>query len=464
MATLRFCGATGTVTGSRFLLEHNGFRVLVDCGMFQGLKELRLRNWSPPPFAADELDLVVLTHAHLDHTGYFPRLTLLGYSGTVLATSATCDLCGILWPDSGYLQEEDARFANRKGFAKHRPALPLYTEQDARSALGHLRPAPFGSWFQIHEDIELRFLPAGHILGAACVEVRLATDGGGTKTVLFSGDLGRPHQPILPDPHPLPACDVLLLESTYGNRDHPKEDPKDRLCRIILETTGKGGTLLIPAFAVGRTTQLLYLLRELQREQRLPTDIPIHVDSPMAIHAIRTLMQHQEAHDHEMRCLVANGDDPLGLRHVELDATVEQSKALNDLRYPAIIISASGMATGGRVLHHLAYRLGDHRTTVLFVGYQAAGTRGRRLQEGAEEIRIHGHDVKVRARIETLDGLSAHADRGEILTWLEAAERPPGRVFLVHGEPEAADALATTIRERTGRTVDVPKYLDRIEI
>jgi len=461
---LTFCGATGTVTGSRFLLEHNGFKLLVDCGMFQGLKELRLRNWSAPPFAPEQIDLVVLTHAHLDHTGYFPRLALLGYAGKVLATSATSDLCGILWPDSGYLQEEDARYANRKGYAKHRPALPLYTEADARSALGHLRPAPFGKWCRVHDDIELRFLPAGHILGAAFVEVRLDMGGGASKTILFSGDLGRPNQPILPDPTPLPACDILLLESTYGNRDHPPEDPKDRLAELIRETTEQGGTLVVPSFAVGRTTQLLYLLRELQREGRLPADLPIHVDSPMAIHAIRTLMQHDEAHDEEMRWLVANRGDPLGLRHVVLNATVEQSKALNELSSPAIIISASGMATGGRVLHHLAYRLRDPRTTVLFVGYQAAGTRGRRLQEGASEIRIHGRDVRVRARVETLDGLSAHADRGEIMSWLGAAESPPGRVFLVHGEPEAAEALAARIREETALAADVPRYLEKVEV
>ena len=464
MATLTFCGATGTVTGSRFLLEHNGFRLLVDCGLFQGLKELRLRNWSAPPFGTEQLDLVVLTHAHLDHTGYAPRLVDLGFEGPILATDATCDLCGILWPDSGHIQEEDARFANKRGFSKHRPALPLYTEEQARRSLGLLRPRPFDRTLRVHEDIEIRFYPAGHILGAAFVEIRLKTNGGREKVVLFSGDLGRPDQPILPDPTPLPECDVLVMESTYGNRDHPEDDPRDTLAELVRKTVERGGTLLIPSFAVGRTTTLLYLLRELQREDRLPTDVPIHVDSPMAIHAIRTLMQHDEAHDLDMRALVANGEDPLGLRHVHLDATVQESKALHDLKYPAIIISASGMATGGRVLHHLTYRLGDHRTTVLFVGYQAAGTRGRNLQNGAERIKIHGKEIRVRAAVETLDGLSAHADRDEVLGWVTAAERPPGEIYLVHGEREASEALAARLRETTSIPTHIPKYLQKVEI
>lgn len=464
MPTLSFFGATGTVTGSRFLLEHRGFRMLVDCGLFQGLKELRERNWAEPPFDPREVDLVVLTHAHLDHSGYLPRLIRQGFNGPVISTHATADLCSILLPDSGHIQEEDARFANKRGYSKHRPALPLYTEEQARQALAWLRPAAFNRTLQVHEDVTLRFHPAGHILGAAFVEVKIAVGAGQQKTVLFSGDLGRPDQPILPDPTPLPPCDAMLLESTYGDREHPPELPKDRLAEIIRETVERGGTLLIPSFAVGRTTTLLYLLRELQREDRIPNDVPIHVDSPMAIHAIRILMQHSEAHDSEMRALVANGDDPLGLRRVHLDATVEQSKAINDLKYPAIIISASGMATGGRILHHLDYRLGDHHTTVLFVGYQAAGTRGRSLQDGAKRLRMFGREVNVRARIETLDGLSAHADRSEILAWVAAAKELPRDIYLVHGEPGAAESLAGALRERTPAQVHLPKYLQKFEI
>ena len=464
MATLSFHGATGTVTGSKFLIEHNGFRLMVDCGLFQGLKDLRLRNWNPPPVDPSELDLIVLTHAHLDHSGYLPLMVQRGYRGKVLASHATCDLCGILHPDCGHIQEEDARFANKHGFSKHRPALPLYTEEQARKSLGSLRPLAFDKTLQVHEDVRVRLYPAGHILGAAFVEVRLRQKDGSEKTILFTGDMGRPQRPIIPDPTPLPPCDVLVVESTYGNRDHTEEDPKARLAELIRETVEEGGTLLIPAFAVGRTQALLFLLRELQREDRLPLDIPIHVDSPMAIHAIRIFMQHREAHDLDMRAMVANGEDPLGLQSVHLDSSVQESKALNNLKYPAIIVSASGMATGGRILHHLAYRLPDHRTTVLFSGHQAAGTRGRALQEGARTVKIHGRDVLVRARIETLHGLSAHADRGEILDWLAAADELPRRAYVVHGEPEASAEMAARIRKRVKIKAEVPEYLERVEI
>ena len=463
MSKISFLGATGTVTGSKFLVEHDGFRLMVDCGLFQGLKELRLRNWNPPPAKPSELDLVVLTHAHLDHSGYLPLLIKRGYRGKVLASHATCDLCGILWPDSGYLQEEDARWANKRGFSKHEPALPLYTEQEARQALGSLRPLQFDQTIQVHQSVSLRLYPAGHILGASFVELTL-TENGARKVVLFSGDMGRLDRPIIPDPSPLPPCDALVIESTYGDRDHTDEDPLERLEEIIRETVEGGGSLLVPAFAVGRTQMLLFMLRELQQDNRLPTDIPIHVDSPMAIHAIRICMQHREAHDLEMRAMVANGEDPLGLREVYLDSTVQESKAINDLKYPAINISASGMATGGRILHHLAYRLPDHRTTVLFSGHQAAGTRGRALQDGAKTVRIHGREIPVRARIETLYGLSAHADRRAMLEWIQAADHKPRRVFVVHGEPEASAAFATLVGERTGIEAKVPEYLEKVEL
>jgi metallo-beta-lactamase family protein len=463
MSSLSFLGATGTVTGSKFLVEHRGLKLLVDCGLFQGLKELRQRNWSAPPFDPGELDLIVLTHAHLDHTGYVPVMVKRGYRGRVLASSATCALCGILWPDSGYLQEEDARWANKRGYSKHKPALPLYTELEARQALGSLRPIAFDRAVKIHDGIRIRFYPAGHILGASFVEVRLA-DNGAEKVLLFTGDMGRLDRPIIPDPTPMPPCDALVIESTYGDRDHTEEDPEQRLAEIIRETVARGGMLLIPAFAVGRTQMLLFMLREMQRDGRLPTDIPIHVDSPMAIHTIRVCMDHHEAHDMEMRAMVANGEDPLGLREVYLDSTVQESKAINDLKYPAIIISASGMATGGRILHHLTYRLPDHRNTVLFTGHQAAGTRGRALQEGARTVKIHGREVPVRARIETLHGLSAHADRGEMVEWIGAAKRPPERVFVVHGEPEASEAFASLVREKTGIEAMVPRYLEKVEL
>lgn len=468
MTTLSFLGATGTVTGSKYLLEHDGFKLMVDCGLFQGLKELRLRNWSPLPVDPESLDMIVLTHAHLDHSGYLPVIARRGFRGPVVATPSSCDLCGILLPDSGHLQEEDARFANERGYSKHRPALPLYDEAQAKEALALLRPHPFDSTLQVHESVRIRFFPAAHILGAAMLEVRLRTGRSRTsreKVVLFTGDLGRPSQPIIKNRTPLTACDHLILESTYGDRDHPEQAPDTRLEQVIRRTVERGGSVLIPAFAVGRTQEVLYLLRQLQSDDRVATDIPIHVDSPMAIHAVRIYMSHPEAHDLETRVMRERGGDPLGLSSVHLDSRVEESKSLNDLRYPAIIISASGMATGGRVLHHLAYKLPDHRNTVVFVGFQAAGTRGRALQNGATTVRIHGREVPVRARVETLDGLSAHADRGEVLDWLSASRHKPRKcIHLVHGEPSASEALAKEIRGRLRYEVSVPRYLDRIRI
>ena len=462
MSTLQFLGATGTVTGSKYLLEHDGFRMLVDCGLFQGLKELRLRNWSPPPFDPGTLNLVLLTHAHLDHSGYLPVLYRNGYSGEIVTTPASRDLCGIILPDSGHIQEEDARFANRKGYSKHKPALPLYTEDDARRVLPRIRCVEFDTPREVGPGITVTFRAAGHIVGAAMIEVRLRAKDGGDKVIVFSGDLGRPQQPILPDPESMPPCDHLLLESTYGNRDHPKDDAGARLGQIVNETIRRGGSVLIPAFAVGRTQHLMFLLRALRADGTIPSDVPIFVDSPMAMEANRIVMRHPEAQDAEMREANANGGDVLGMRDVRFATTSIESKALNDIAYPAIIISASGMCEGGRILHHLAYKLPDHRTTVLFVGFQAMGTRGRALQDGREFVRMYGREIPVKARIETLDGLSAHADRGEILSWLQAASSRPGRVHLVHGEPGARDALATSIRGRFGLAVNCPDYLDTV--
>jgi metallo-beta-lactamase family protein len=399
MSTLQFLGATGTVTGSKCLVEHEGFRMLVYCGLFQGLKELRLRNWSAPPFQPATLGAVLLTHAHLDHSGYLPVLYRHGYDGEILTTPASGDLCGIILPDSGHLQEEDARFATKRGFSKHKPALPLYTEDDARRVLPHIRSVGFGETREVGPGISVTFHAAGHIVGAAMIEVRLRAKGGPDKVVLFSGDLGRPRQPILPDPVPMPPCDHLLLESTYGNRDHPREDPGVRLAEIVNATIRRGGTLLIPAFAVGRTQNVMYLLRTLRAQGTIPRDVPIFVDSPMAIEANRIVMRHPEAYDDEMRDAIAEGDDPLGMRDVRFATSSDESKALNGIAYPAIIISASGMAEGGRILHHLELKLPDHRATVLFVGFQAIGTRGRALQDGKTSVRMYGREIPVKARI-----------------------------------------------------------------
>jgi metallo-beta-lactamase family protein len=464
MATIQFLGATGTVTGSKYLLEHDGSRILVDCGLFQGLKELRERNWTPPPFDPKTLTLVLLTHAHLDHTGYLPVIYRNGYAGKMLTTPATRDLCGIILPDSGHLQEEDARFANRKGYSKHEPALPLYTEDEARRVLPYIDTVAFDTPREIAPGITATWRAAGHIPGAAMIDVRLKGDGGAEKSIFFSGDLGRPAQPILPDPEALLPCDHLLCESTYGNRDHPKDDSKARLGAILNDTFKRGGTVLIPAFAVGRTQHLLFLLHQLRKEGTLASDIPIHVDSPMAIEASRILARHPEAQDDEMRTAEHAGEDLLGMKDVHFASTTEESKALNNIAYPAIIISASGMAEGGRILHHLAYRIGDWRTTVLFCGFQAVGTRGRALQDGTDFIKLHGRELPVKAKIETLDGLSAHADRGEILSWLKASGVRPGRVHLVHGEPDARDALAALLRQELKFDVHCPEYLEKVTL
>jgi metallo-beta-lactamase family protein len=462
VSTLQFLGATGTVTGSKYLLEHEGRRVLVDCGLFQGLKELRERNWSAPPFDAKSLSLVLLTHAHLDHSGWLPVLYRHGYDGRILGTPATRDLCGIVLPDSGHLQEEDARFANRKGFSRHAPALPLYTEEDGRKVIERIDAIGFDEPREVVPGVTATYRAAGHILGAAMIEVRLRS-AGGEKVVLFSGDLGRPAQPIVPDPHAMTACDHLLLESTYGNRDHEVVDPKVHLAAIVGEAVRRGGTVLIPAFAIGRTQHLLFLLRELRESGQIPRDVPIWIDSPMAIRASRVQLRHPEALDDETRAM-APGSAGMALDDVKVATTVEESKALNNIAYPAIIISASGMAEGGRILHHLAYRLPDHRTIVVFVGFQAIGTRGRALQDGKPFTKIHGREIPVRARIETLGGLSAHADRGEIVAWLRAGGVRPGRVHLVHGEPDARDALAATIASSLSLDVHRPNYLEKIEL
>jgi metallo-beta-lactamase family protein len=426
-------------------------RVLLDCGLLQGLKDLRLRNWTERVPDPKTLDAVVLSHAHLDHTGYLPRLVRAGYRGPVYCTAGTEDLLGIVLPDAAHLQEEQAEHANFKGFAKHTPALPLYTAPDALEALDRLVPQPYGREFTAVEGVTIQFRRAGHILGSATVDVGL--DGGHASRLVFSGDLGRPNQPILRDPEPVPAADVLLLESTYGNRHHAG-DPVNDLARIVGETARRGGVLLIPAFAVGRTQTIVWLLHQLEREGRIPV-LPTYVDSPMAIDATEIYLRHAEDHDLDMERLLQHGDNPLTTRHYHLARSRDESRALNDLKGPVVIISASGMATGGRVLHHLKLRLPDPRTTVLLVGFQAAGTRGRALQEGAKAVRILGADVGVRARVETLDGLSAHADQAELLDWLGRFQHPPRRVHLVHGEPEGATALAEVIRQRLRWQVDV---------
>ncbi len=462
MATLQFLGATGTVTGSKYLLESEGERLLIDCGLFQGPKEWRLRNWEALPVPAASLRWVVLTHAHLDHIGYIPRLVQDGFSGEILASPATVDLARIVLPDSGHLQEEDAAYANFKGYSRHKPALPLYTYEEAVKSLELFRVAAGSDFLELSSRFAIRFFFAGHILGARMVEVAIR-EGGRIRKVLFSGDVGRFPQLIIPEPAVPEAVDYMLVESTYGDRLHAAIDTRQRLAEIVEQTTRRGGTLIIPSFAVGRTQEVLYLLRELIEQEAIPS-LPIHVDSPMAIDVTDLYRRHHEDHDVETTQLESQGIKPFSPPGVHFDRSVEQSKALNEARYPMIIISASGMATGGRVLHHLERCLPDHRNTVLFVGYQAAGTRGRAIQSGAETVKIHGRHVRIRARVERLDNLSAHADYGEILSWLARFPQPPRRTFLVHGEPQAATSLADKITRQLNWDTHVPAYLEKISV
>ena len=459
---ITFLGATGTVTGSRFLVNHGSGTTLVDCGLFQGPRSMRDRNWEPFPVDPAGIDRVVLTHAHIDHTGFLPRLVKDGYRGPVWATPATCDLLKLLLPDGGHLQEEEARWHNRHRTTHHQPALPLFTEEDARQSLKLLKPKPYDDVLDLGEGIGVRFLRAGHILGSAMIEFRLPLDGP-QSTILFTGDLGRQGRPILKDPALVKHAGTLILESTYGGRHHEQVDPAQTLKEIINRTARLGGVVLIPAFAIGRTQLVLYLINELQRADLIPR-LPIFVDSPMASSAVPMHRDHIEEHDLDMRALTAEEGCPITPPNLRMTRSVEESKDLNNLTMPAIIISASGMATGGRVVHHLRNRLDDSRNAVVFVGYQAQGTRGRMIQDGAREVSIYGHKVTVRAAIHTVTGLSAHADEEETLAWLENFDYAPRRTYLVHGEPEASQALAEAIRARLGWEVSIPEYGDAVDV
>jgi metallo-beta-lactamase family protein len=496
--SLTFLGAAGTVTGSKHLLEVDGRRVLVDCGLFQGLKELRLRNWEPFAIDPTSIDAAVLSHAHLDHCGYLPRLVAAGYRGRIFCTPATKDLCSLVLPDAARLQEEDARDANRRGYSKHSPALPLFTQADAARALlqlqpvGYERPMPLWSETGSQPDRDqvatrlqpgwvggpaptVEFVNAGHLLGSAYARVRV-----GDYTILFGGDLGRYGRPVLPDPSSVTEADVLLLESTYGDRLHDADDNGERLASIVRDTASRGGKLIVPSFAIGRVEEVLYWLKRLEDERRIP-ELPVYVDSPMAIGALQFYSGRLEELDAEM------GSDPTGSgspgnregrgqtparRRVAAFATArlvtvnspQQSADLVASRQTAIIIASSGMATGGRVLRHLAATLPNPKHTVMFVGYQAAGTRGRELTDGAREIKLLGRVIPVAARIERIDSMSAHADAGEILRWLSGFSRAPRITYLVHGEPGALDALAARITAERGWRVHIAAHRERVEL
>jgi metallo-beta-lactamase family protein len=450
-ATIQFLGGAGTVTGSKHLLTACGRHVLLDCGLFQGLKALRLRNWAKPSFRARDIDAVVLSHAHVDHSGYLPLLQRNGFRGPILCTPGTRDLLEIMLMDAAHLQEEEAEFANRHGYSKHHPALPLFTISDAEAALRQVETRRHGETFAVVDGISARLRRAGHILGSAIVELQI--EGAPDVHVVYSGDLGRSGRPILNDPERIAAADFLLVESTYGDRLH-SADPAATLAEVVAETSAAGGTLLIPAFAVGRTQELMWLLRELERERRIPV-LPVFVDSPMAAHVTDVYQRHIDDRDPDMRLSPGGEGDPLQSSRCTVIRTAKESKALNGVRGPMVIISASGMATGGRILHHLKARLPDPRTTVLLPGFQACGTRGRSLQDGAKVIRMLGENVPVRARVVVLDGLSAHADREETLGWLSGFASAPRQTHVVHGEPVAADSLASAIRDRLGWNASV---------
>ena len=452
MIRLSFCGATQTVTGSRYLVTCGQRRVLVDCGLFQGYKHLRLKNWGRLPFGIDSVDAVLLTHAHLDHSGYLPLLVRNGFKGPIYATAATRELCGILLPDSGHLQEEQAQFANRHGFSRHTPALPLYTEKDAIACLKRFRSVAFDEPFEPVSGLTARFSHAGHLLGAA--SIRMQCDG---TSLLFSGDVGRPNDLLMRPPAAPARADYVVIESTYGDRAHPAVDPLLELREVIRRTHQRGGIVVIPTFAVGRAQLLLWLIARLKSADDIP-DLPVYLDSPMAIDATEMLGRYAAEHR-----LSATDSAAIG-RVAALIRTAGESKALDRIREPAIILAASGMATGGRVVHHLKVFAGDERNTILFSGFQAGGTRGASMVAGARAVRIHGESVVVRAEVAQLQSASAHADANELIAWLRQLPAAPRQVFVTHGEPLASDALRQRIQADLGWQASVPEYRDEVAL
>jgi metallo-beta-lactamase family protein len=462
MTKLTFLGAARTVTGSKYLLEVDGRKILIDCGLFQGLKQLRLRNWQPLPVEPSDISTVLLTHAHLDHTGYLPKLVAAGYRGRVLCTPGTADLCKLVLPDSARLQEEDAREANRLNYSKHDPALPLYRESDAFRALSQLQSVSFNKPLSPVEGVAVEFVNAGHLLGSSFIRVTITGSSQHSSTrILFGGDLGRYGRPVLPDPSSPLEADVLLLESTYGDRVHETDDNGARLAAIIKDTLAKGGKLIIPAFAIGRVEEVLYWIKRLEDTSQIPR-LPVFLDSPMALDALRYYANRAAELDDDIRSTVEM--QRFFTARFQPVSSAQQSSELVRSRIPSIVVSSSGMATGGRVLHHLLDSLPDKRNTVLFVGYQAEGTRGRQLVDGARDVKIHGQLVPVHARIERIDSMSAHADAEETLQWLRQAPRPPRITYLVHGEPAPMDALKAKIESVLRWKVRTPEHMETVEI
>ena len=451
---LRFLGGTGTVTGSRYLLSDDKHRLLVDCGMYQGVKTLRRRNWAAFPVDPSTINAVVLTHAHIDHSGYLPALVKNGFKGKIYCTKATHELCKVLLPDAGFLQEEDAKYAHRKKFSKHEHPEPLFTEKDAWEALKHFESLHSHEPFEPVKGFEVEFTPAGHILGSACVHVAHQSSG---RTVVFSGDVGRQDDIIMRPPEPIAKADVLVCESTYGDREHGESDPEGELEKIITETAGRGGIVLMPAFAVGRAQMLLYVIHKLMKAGRIPK-LPVFLNSPMAIKATEIFCRHHKEHRlNNSQCEMIDNS-------TKFVRTVDESIELGMVRYPCIIVSASGMASGGRVLHHLKALLPNPRNSVVFAGFQAPGTRGDALVNGADKVKIHGEYWPVKAEIHNLDSMSAHGDFNEILAWLEQGSLKPAQVYVTHGEPVASDTMRKRIEERLGWHAEVPELFEEVEI
>ncbi|MGC9452842.1 MAG: MBL fold metallo-hydrolase RNA specificity domain-containing protein [Oceanipulchritudo sp.] len=460
MMRLTFLGAAGTVTGSRHLVEVNDKRLLVDCGLFQGPKKNRLKNWEPFPVEPSSIDAVILTHAHIDHIGFLPAVVKEGFRGPIYCTKATANLAGILLPDTGHLQEEEAKWANKKGYSKHKPAKPLFTEEDAREVLQYLEPVDYGQHFHPAPEVRAKYRDTGHILGAAFLDLKTMNKSTNRK-IVFSGDVGRPVDAILRPPVSAYNVDYLVMESTYGDRLHEEEFSEDELARVVNESMDRGGVLVIPAFAVGRSQTILYVLRELEEAGRIP-EVPVYLDSPMANSALGVHRDHIADLNLLCRKKSLAGVRLFHPKQLRLSVTRNDSIKINDIKKGAIIISASGMATGGRILHHLKERLPEPQHTILFIGYQAEGTRGRTILEGRESVRMFGRDIPVRARIERIEGFSGHADYRELLAWMMGFNKSPERTFLVHGEPEAAKAMAGHIRDKLKWDVTIPEEGDHV--
>lgn len=457
--SIQFLGAARSVTGSKHLLHFDDFQVLLDCGLFQGLKELRLRNWDNFPMDVSQIEALVLSQAHIDHIGYLPKFVKEGFGGPVYCTAATAELARILLLDSAKLQEEEAEWAKKKGYSRHHPPRPLYTTEDVENTFRLFRPYEFEEDIYLRDDIRVRFHNAGHILGAAWVELTVET-AQQQKTLVFSGDIGRYHQPVLRDPVPMQQADILITESTYGNRDNIFEDPSEEFARVINNAMERGGCLLIPAFALGRTQMVMYYLRKLMEGGKVPK-VPVYLDSPMAINV--TALYRKLHHYHKLRDKELEEETSVfDYTHFKYFRSVQESKTINEIRSNAIIVSSSGMCTGGRILHHLYHRLPREEDTLLFVGYQPVGTRGRDILEGKEKIRMFGMDVPVKLQVRKIDGLSAHADRQELLKWIGTLPEAPKRTFVVHGEPESAEALQLSLMQQLGwQNVIVPDYMEK---